>query len=218
MESHTTWGYFRNTLCWVNLGGKTKAFGPNASSPLPKWWRSNMPHLGVLNESKIVKAPTSCITCSRQITKHEWCGGSGMEYVKMSYNSSNFKYVFVFLDSNSRRHQSPHWPMPSTVCCATLICHRMDTTDENQTPDLWQLHMKKDHHHFSEPNQSQDNWRSIFSSKSRAGSKYFYWIFPFNDMQQMWNEAEARGMGITLLTDCVTASMKPVRDNSRLSS
>lgn len=38
-----------------------------------------------------------------------------------------------------------------------------------------------------------DIYLDIFSSKSEAGSKYFYWIIPFNDMQQMWNEKKARG-------------------------
>lgn len=77
----------------------------------------------------------------------------------------------------------------------------------------------------------ENNWGNIFSSKGEPrrrrregrGSKYFEWSSSFNDMQQMWNEAEARGNHSTDLTGCVAANTKKAArqnqtDNSGLSS
>lgn len=115
-----------------------------------------------------------------------------------SHRTMHYPHIVVqtpTFQTRRRRRQLRERVICWSDCCAALICHRMDEADENQTPDLWQLHIKKGHHDFSQSNQSKDNWKSIFSSKSRAGSKYFYWIFPFNDMQQMWNEARGERHG-----------------------
>lgn len=77
---------------------------------------------------------------------------------------------------------------------ATIIHHRTNTTDENQTPDLWQLHVNNSHHQLSAISGQLE--KRIFSSKGRVESRS---VSGFSSVQQMCNE-EKRAR-ITFLDD-----------------
>lgn len=73
----------------------------------------------------------------------------------------------------------------------------------------------KDRHHFSEPNQSEDNCKSIFSSKGGGeggGVNIFWGVFHL----MICSRCGTRQMGITSLTGyCVTTGFKPAQQNQR---